>query len=98
MSNDQIFCGRGLWSILLSPARGQWRYWADVEGSVQFLMCIFFFLYNLLTYEEVGSGCRQSKLLLHVLGCEGDLADDRVKPQDAPTKKQAVDWGSQQTL
>lgn len=55
-------------------------------------------LFYLITYEEVGSGCRQSKLLFHVLGGEGDLANDRVEPQDAPTKKQAVDWGSQETL
>lgn len=45
----------------------------------------------LLTHKEVGSGRRQSKLLFHVLGRVGDLANDGVKPQNARTKKQAED-------
>lgn len=52
----------------------------------------------LLTYKEVGSGGRQSKLLFHVLGRVGDLANDSVKPQNAPTEKKAVDWSCQQAL
>lgn len=76
--------GCGLWSILPYSTR-QWRS-LDIDP-------IF-----LLTYKEVGSGRRQSKLLFHVLGHVGDLANDSVKPQNAPTKKQAVDYSSQQTL
>lgn len=50
------------------------------------------------TYEEVGSGCRLSKLLFHVFGFEGEQADERVELQDAPTKEQEVGRSSQQAL
>lgn len=97
MSNDQIkmVAVYDLSSCLpLGGSEGTSWSW-----GISWVLNVYLFIYfHLLTYEEVGSGCRQAKLLFHVLGCEGDLADDRVKPQDAPTKKQAVDWGSQQPL
>ena len=65
-----------------------------MEVDLLSVYSIFFFF----TYEEVGSGCRLSKLLLHVFGFEGEQADERVELQDAPTEEQEVGRSSQQAL
>lgn len=60
---------------------------------MRFYECCYHF-----TYEEVGSGCRLSKLLFHVFGFEGEQANEGVELQDTPTKEQEVGRSSQQAL
>lgn len=69
-----------------------------VTGRPQLQVSHYHTLSHCLTYEEVGSGCRLSKLLFHVFGFEGEQANEGVELQDTPTKEQEVGRSSQQAL
>lgn len=61
-------------------------------------MTVCYKVNTFITYEEVSSGCRLSKLLFHVFGFEGEQAHEGVELEDAATKEQEVGRSPQQAL